>query len=130
MIYLDASAIVTAVVRRPHASALREFLESRPQEETCTNTIGFVEVIRTCDLIGSFPNLMARLLTDHTEIPLNDQVRDDAARVPGSVRSLDAIHVATAARLGRDLTALVTYDRRMAEVAQSVGLPVAAPGSG
>jgi predicted nucleic acid-binding protein len=128
VIYLDASAIVTAVTLRNPAPALREYLEERPDERTCTNTIGFVETVRTCDLIGSFPNLMTRLRADHTEIPLSARVRDEAARLPGVLRSLDAIHVATAALLGPHLTGLVTYDRRMADAARGAGLPVTAPG--
>ncbi|HVV10086.1 hypothetical protein [Amycolatopsis sp.] len=49
----------------------------------------------------------------------------DAVRVPGMSRSVDAIHVASAEQLGSELTALVTYDSRMAEAARKAGLPVA-----
>jgi uncharacterized protein len=127
VIYLDASALVTATVRRTYADDLRNFLDAH-SGPTATSTIGFVETVRTCDRIGSYPNLMASLLTDHEEIYLSDEVRDDAARLPGLLRSLDAIHVASAAQLGSELTALVTYDQRMADAAHGVGLPVAMPG--
>jgi predicted nucleic acid-binding protein len=43
------------------------------------------------------------------------------------LRSLDAIHLATAQLLGADLRAVVTYDRRMLAIAGSLGLAVAAP---
>jgi len=46
---------------------------------------------------------------------------------PPGLRSLDAIHVATALELGRGLLALVTYDLRMFEAAGSLGVPVVAP---
>jgi predicted nucleic acid-binding protein len=46
---------------------------------------------------------------------------------PGFLRSLDAIHLATAARLGTELGALFTYDRRMQEEAERLGLPALAP---
>lgn len=127
MIYLDTSALVTATVQRPHANELRAFLDSNPGP-TATSTIGFVETVRTCDRIGSYPNLMAKLLTDHEEIYLSEDVRDNAARLPGSLRSLDALHVASAALLGSELTALVTYDQRMADAAHRAGLPVTMPG--
>lgn len=127
MIYLDSSAMVTFVVGRKHAAELDKFLAAQTTR-TGTSTLGFVETVRTCDRIGSFPNLMGRLLRDHTEIPLTALVRDAAAKVPGSVRSLDAIHVATAELLGTELIALVTYDHRMADAARAVGLPVAMPG--
>ncbi|MGH3523594.1 MAG: hypothetical protein ACRDU4_12420 [Mycobacterium sp.] len=41
---------------------------------------------------------------------------------------MDAIHVATAETLGEDLVSFITYDRRLATVALSRGLPVASPG--
>jgi predicted nucleic acid-binding protein len=127
MIYLDASALVTFVVRRKNVEELEEFLAARTVR-TASSTIGFVETVRMCDLIGSYPNLMARLLRDHSEIPVSALVRDAAANLTGSLRSLDAIHVASAGVLGTELTALVTYDHRMAGAARDAGLPVAMPG--
>lgn len=128
MIYLDASALVTVVVERQYAPALRGFLESCSTSRTATSTIGFIETVRTCDSIGGFPNLMGALLRDHAEIKLTDAVRDAAANVPGTVRSLDAIHVASAGLLGSELVSLVTYDRRMADAARDAGIPVSMPG--
>lgn len=128
MIYLDASALVTVIVERRFAGELRGFVESRPTSRTATSTIGFVETVRTCDRIGRFPNLMGALLRDHAEIRLTDTIRDAAANVPGTVRSLDAIHVASARLLGSELVALVTYDDRMAEAARGAGIPVSMPG--
>jgi len=49
------------------------------------------------------------------------------AVTPATVRSLDAIHLATALRLGRQLTSFVTYDKRLADAAAAVGLTVHAP---
>lgn len=128
MIYLDSSALVTFVVRRKNVEELEEFLAAQTTR-TCTSTIGLVETVRSCDRIGSYPNLMARLLRDHTEIPLTSLVRDAAANVPGPVRSLDAIHVASAGLLGSELIALVTYDHRMAGAARGAGLRVVMPGA-
>lgn len=128
MIYLDASALVTVVAERAHARALRRFFDDHAEERTCTNTIGFIETVRTCDRAGDFPNLMAKLLRDHNELKFSDALRDAAARAHGMLRSLDAIHVASAEQIGAELTALVTYDHRMAEAARKAGLPVAMPG--
>jgi predicted nucleic acid-binding protein len=44
------------------------------------------------------------------------------------LRSLDAIHLATARVLSSDLAGLVTYDDRMASAATDAGIPVTAPG--
>lgn len=63
-------------------------------------------------------------------IALDDALLDDAGRLqaPG-LRSLDAIHVASARLVSDDLTALVTYDRRMAAAARDHGVPILSPGS-
>jgi len=127
VIYLDASALVTWVARRQYVVALEKFV-GKGVTQTCTSTVGLVETVRTCTRLGNFPRLMATLLDDHVQIPLSDQVRDAAANFAGPVRSLDAIHIASAELLGSELTALVTYDKRMAKAASNAGLPVETPG--
>lgn len=127
MIYFDSSALVTFIVRRPHVEALEAFLAEQVAK-TATSTIGMVETVRTCDQLGSYPNLMARLTRDYEEIHVTGEVRDAAANLSGQVKTLDAVHIASAEQLGSELTALVTYDKRMAEVARQRGLPVKMPG--
>jgi predicted nucleic acid-binding protein len=57
-------------------------------------------------------------------------IRAAAAAFPDpTLRSLDAIHLATAQRLGADLQAFVTYDKRLLTAAEAYGLPVASPGA-
>ena len=129
MIYLDASAIITYVTRRAHFHALDEYLRARTALEVATSTIGFVETVRICDRIGEFPHLLPQLLRDYTELRLTDDIRDRAATLPGGLRALDAIHVATAETLADDLTCLISYDKRMLDVANTRGLPVASPGT-
>ena len=46
---------------------------------------------------------------------------------PEALRSLDAIHLATAERLGADLGGLITYDDRLAHAARRLGLRVSSP---
>jgi len=59
---------------------------------------------------------------------LSDVVRGRAAELdPSTLRSLDAIHLATALEAGDELTAVVTYDARMSEAAEQLGLRVLAP---
>src|SRR5262245_60022953 len=120
--------MVTMVVGRRHADDLREYLGGYPSSRTYTSTIVLVATVRTCHSIGAFPRLLTDLLHQHQEVKLTDEVRDAAARLPGRLRSLDAIHVVSAALLGSELEALVTFDKRMAEAAHGAGLPVAMPG--
>lgn len=46
---------------------------------------------------------------------------------PASLRSLDAIHLASALTLGNDLGVVVTYDDRMLQGASALGLHTASP---
>ncbi|MEW1872800.1 type II toxin-antitoxin system VapC family toxin [Streptomyces caelestis] len=125
---MDTSALVTWMTRRSHWGALDTFLQERATEPLATSTLGFVETVRTLDLMGHFPKAMEDLDARITEILLTREVRDAAALLVGRLRTLDAIHVASALSLRDDLTALVTYDRRMLETARAEGLPAHAPG--
>jgi len=59
---------------------------------------------------------------------VDDEILDAAGDIgPSSIRSFDAIHLATARRLATALAAIVTYDRRMIVGAVLLGLPVASP---
>ena len=128
MIYLDASAAITLFAHRRPAPELRAFLAGHPGRPLATSTVGFVEIARGLDRIGSFPDVRDILLRQFTEVLLTEEVRDAAFRVPPGLRTLDALHVASAQAIGAALTMLVTYDQRMYKVARSLGLPVAAPG--
>jgi len=128
VIYLDASALITHVLERPNFAKLQSFLLSHSDLRGVTSTVGLIETVRNCDRVGTFPNLMTRLLREYSEIGITSRIRDSAVALPDRLKALDAIHVASAETLGRDLVAFVTYDRRMATVAKSRGLPVASPG--
>jgi len=128
VIYLDASALVTLVTGRPYARELREFLAQSPEMPMGTSTIGFIETVRTLHRVGSYPTAMQDLLADFTEILVTDEIRDAAASLPGGVRTLDAIHIASAQIIGDALAYLLSYDKRTLDIARAAGIPVAAPG--
>ena len=128
MIYLDASALVTLLTGRSPAPDLDAFLASRPHLPMATSTVGFVETVRTMDRIGDYPTVMQDLDRRVTEILLTEDVRDAAASLAVVLRTLDAVHIASAQTIGDSLEVLVTYDRRMLEAARSLGLPAEAPG--
>lgn len=128
MIYLDSSALVTLLSGRTFARELRDFLTARPAIPMATSTVGFIETVRTLDRVGSYPTLMQDLIRDFTEILVTEEIRDAAVLVPASVRTLDAVHIASARAIGAALDVLVTYDKRMLDVARGIGIPAAAPG--
>ncbi|HVQ77294.1 MAG TPA: type II toxin-antitoxin system VapC family toxin [Candidatus Binatia bacterium] len=127
MVYLDSSALVKLVVAEPESSALRRYLGGEPERASCT--LARLEVLRAVRSHGPAALARARRLLPRLNlVPIDDELLDAAAALdPRMLRSLDAIHVAAAQLLGDDLTAVVTYDRRMAAAAGLVDLTVTAP---
>jgi predicted nucleic acid-binding protein len=71
---------------------------------------------------------MRQVLATINLLRIEGSVIADAMQVgPSTLRALDAIHLATAMSLGRDLRALITYDQRLAAVARAAGISVLAP---
>jgi len=125
--YVDSSAIVKLAVREPQSDALRKYLRRR--HRLISSALARTEVLRAL-LPGGEPAVAAgRRVLDRVDlVRVNDRVLNLAGTlVPLEVRSLDAIHLATATRLGADLGDIVTYDERMAAAAASMGFRVSAP---
>ena len=125
--YLDSSAIVKLAVREAESVALRRYLRRR--RPLVTSSLARAEVLRA--LLPAGENAVAagrKVLTRLDLVRINNRVLDEAATLlPVGVRTLDAIHLATAGQLGPDLGMLVTYDDRMAEAAKRIGHRVVAP---
>jgi uncharacterized protein len=61
-------------------------------------------------------------------VRVNDPVLSQAGiMLPVELPSLDAIHLATAGRIGADLAEIVTYDQHMAAAARAMGYKVSSP---
>jgi hypothetical protein len=127
MVYLDSSALVKLVVLEPESRALRAFLRQEPQRISCA--LAITEVLRAVRHAGAEAIENAhRVLLGVELIRIDDALLHAAASIDaGVVRSLDAIHLAAAQLLTSHLTALVTYDRRMADAAKLLGFAIAAP---
>jgi predicted nucleic acid-binding protein len=125
--YLDSSAIVKLAVRENESVALRRYLRRR--RPLVSSSLARTEVMRAL-LPGGDDAVAAgrKVLTRLDLVRISNSVLDDAAvLLPADLRSLDAIHLATARRLGQDLGAIITYDERMAEAAAHLGHRVVAP---
>lgn len=128
MIYLDASAIVKLVVDDGESDALRAWLRRR-RSPRVTSDLSRVEVARACMRAAPTAILEAqRAISRLATVPLSRSVLSTAAALPPpEVRSLDALHLASALALGSKMTAFVTYDHRLEAAALSQGIPVARP---
>ena len=129
-IYLDTSAIVKLIVHEPETPQLFAALEQWP--DRLSSALARVEVHRALRRSG-------RPKSDHTRA---DAVLDSLVlihvaelvlRLAASfrnpqVRSLDAIHLATALSIGDDPEGLITYDARLARIATLEGVAILHPG--
>ena len=128
-VYLDASALVKLVAPEAESDAMASFVAKHRSQST--SIVGLVEVRRAA---GRRPGVTDARVEDVLErvvgIAFDPDVAVAAATIgPPSLRTLDAIHLASAAALGADLEAFVTYDRRLAEAARALGMPAASPGA-
>jgi predicted nucleic acid-binding protein len=125
--YLDSSAIVKLVVAEPESAALRRYLRRR--RPVVSSALARTEVIRALAFEGEEGLSRGRAVLARIDLlRVNDRVLDAAGLLgPAEVRSLDAIHLATAQQLGSDLGQIVTYDARMTEAARHLELRAAAP---
>ncbi len=125
--YLDSSAVVKLAVREPESAALRRYLRRRGP--LLSSALARAEVLRALLPVGEAA--VARgweVLSRLHLMRVSDRVLSAAGALePTTLRTLDAIHLATAAQLERDLGFLVTYDGRMADAATQHGHRVAAP---
>jgi predicted nucleic acid-binding protein len=131
VIYLDTSAVVKLVWREQETDALHGFLAKWPETPLVSSALLLVETRRA--VLRVDPSGLQRadlLLTRVGKVGLTGAVLEAASRIPDPhLRSLDAIHLATALLLRDDLDALITYDQRLAAAAGGEGLPVQTPGA-
>ena len=129
MIYLDTSAFAKLIQGEPETPALQRFLTEHPESTLVSSALLAVETRQA--ILRQAPDQLARadlLLTRIDQVDITRAVLEAASRLPApSLRSLDAIHLATALQLGGDLDALVTYDSRLAAAAGQQRLPVVTP---
>jgi len=127
VVYLDTSAVVKLVVREAQSEALEAWLRGRVR--LASSALLRTELLRA--VRREEPRQLDRARATFAAFSLH-AIETDILEVasgldPIALRALDAIHLATALRLGDELEALVTYDQRMIDGARLLGLPVASP---
>lgn len=133
LLYIESSALVKLVWTEPESDALRALLTEWP--DRVSSDLTHVEVIRaarrgdasaTTILEGRAREVIAAV----NLLAITEKVLELAAMMePNGLRSLDAIHLASALAMGSDLGAMVTYDMALAAAARSAGIEVLAPGA-
>jgi uncharacterized protein len=133
VLYVDTSALVKLVVTEAESPALEG--ELGRWHDLATSEITAIELTRA--VMRARSNESAEVADDRTvlevlaalsEVPLTDDVRAIASTIgPPALRTLDAIHLASALTLGDDLAGVLTYDTRMQQAATASQLLVVAP---
>jgi predicted nucleic acid-binding protein len=127
--YIDTSAAFKLLAAEEHAEAFLAFYRDHRNDEWISSDLLRIEVTRTVTRHwrALIPDAQ-RLLDAFEYIQIDEEVVRTAMVEPDPLlRSLDAIHLATARLLGKELTALLTYDDRLAKAAADAGIPVHTP---
>jgi predicted nucleic acid-binding protein len=128
--YIDSSAVVKLLLEETHSQQLTAFYDEHRSDAWVSSSLMRIEVVRT--VTRALPSAQAEvpaLLAAFGYLAIDDEIAEAAAREPDpDLRSLDAIHLASARVLGEQLAAVVTYDERLAAATTRVGLPVHTPG--
>ena len=127
-VYLDSSAFVKLVVAEAQSTELRRYLATHVARRVSSSLLR-AEALRAVRHLGPDALAIAREGVRRVDlIAIDDRILDAAGILePRLLRTLDAIHLATALTLGDDLDTIVTYDDRMIEGAALLGLSAVAP---
>jgi len=129
VIYLDSSALVKLALTEPESAALIDYLSERADQAMVSSALHRTEVLRAIWLAE--PGALTRgvrLVRRVGRVALSTEVLDNAATLPPQrLGPTDAIHLASALAIRRDLSAFVAYDKRLLDAAAEAGLPIASP---
>ena len=133
MIYLDTSAMVKLLVVEAESSELLAWLATDERADlVVTSDLARVELMRAALRLDD-PGLLGdarTLLGGIDSLAISAAVIEQAQTIgTPALRSLDAIHLASAAQLKAELSTFVTYDKRLGEAAAALGMVVATPGA-
>jgi uncharacterized protein len=127
--YADTSAVIKLLAEESHSQAFAAFYDSHADTEWVSSALLRIELTRAVTRI--MPALLPEardLLSAFSYISMDDDVVEGAMNEPDrGLRSLDAIHLATARILGSDLTAIVSYDDRLLKAAEDARLGIESP---
>jgi uncharacterized protein len=125
--YVDSSALVKLVVPEAESHALRS--ELGEWERHVSSALARVEVVRACARVSAKATRTAEQVVDALDlISVDNAVLRKAAQLePAELRSLDAIHVASALVLGDALGVAIVYDDRLVQAMAAAGIATAAP---
>lgn len=125
VVYVDTSALGALLIDQPGSVALIKWLDATPATLVSSDLLE-TELRRIAVREGLDHSDVTNVLDGVALAALDRAVYRSAGLLPMQhLRTLDALHLEAAMRL--DVTAVLTYDRRLGDAARSVGLDVIAP---
>ncbi|MEJ3404808.1 type II toxin-antitoxin system VapC family toxin [Rathayibacter sp. YIM 133350] len=126
--YVDTSALVKLLVTETESAALRRWLVASPRI-LITSDLTRTELMRAVRRGAPGLATQARVVLESVSLvsPARDTFDAAGRLAPATLRTRDAIHLASALELGDDLEGVLTYDSRMANAAEAYGIPVVGP---
>lgn len=128
IVYVETSAAAKLVFNEPETAALKVQLDdlSRGEIPLFSSVLLETELRRAATREGAPQQVVTEVLDRLDIIDLDRSIYVVAGLLPGeNLRSLDALHIAAALRIGADL--MVSYDERQLEGARTVGLNTLSP---
>lgn len=126
--YLDTSAFLKLVVAETDSAAMRAWA-TRDDVQLVASDLLRTEALRATRRHSAAALLQTRTLLDAVHLlSITAEIGERAAELdPSILRSLDALHLASALMLGDELEGVVTYDERLADACAVHGIAVLAP---
>jgi predicted nucleic acid-binding protein len=127
--YADTSAVIKLLVEESHSQAFAAFYDEHAEAEWVSSALLRIELTRA--VTRARPALLpdARdLLLAFSYLAIDDEIVDGAMNEPDrGLRSLEAIHLATARVLADDLAGIISYDDRLLKASADAGLTALSP---
>lgn len=130
MKYLDTSVALLALLGQEGAERSAQLIrQARENRELSSSTLLVVEMARAAHRRGFDVTLVDEFVAGVELVDIGEQVVDRACSLTGELKSLDAIHLATALLLDdpRDPVTVFTHDARLGATARARGLEVVDP---
>jgi predicted nucleic acid-binding protein len=132
MIYLDSSALLKLLFEERESAALASWIAEHAETPMVSSELAKVEVVRATRRLDTAVVPAARALVSQLDlIPLSSGLIAEATDAGEPLlRTLDAIHLASALSIRNELTAFVAYDNRLLTAAQAAGIEPTSPSAG
>lgn len=125
--YLDASVILRIILGHSESAAVWFDARLHEGDRLATSRLAVLETVRVLRRESLDTGLGDDFFGQMTLLSVDDALLEDAGEIGPHVKSLDALHLASALRIGTDYVAVVTHDTNMLRTAAELGFTVHDP---